>query len=137
MRIPLDRSRRPREASAGRVIVGIRPEAFEDAAFAPGDLPQVEVQVAVLEDLGSDAHVFFQLDAEHVIVEEAVRDEEDEDGSLLADAGQGLTAARVDPRTTAQVGGRITLAVDPARLYFFSPESGESLLGSATAAATA
>ena len=45
-----------------RVVLGIRPESFEDAAFAPG-LPTIDVEVEVLEELGSDAHVFFHVDA--------------------------------------------------------------------------
>ena len=44
-------------------------------------------------------------------------------------------AARVDARTDAKVGSTLRLAVDPARLYFFSPETGESLLGRNGAAA--
>ena len=135
--IPLDRSRRPSSVVDGRVVVGIRPEAFEDAAFAPGDLPQVEVEVSVLEELGSDAHVFFPLDAEAVVVEEATQDNADEDGKILADTGRALTTARVDPRTTADVGKRLRLAVDPARLYFFSPDTGESLRDGAVHAGAA
>jgi multiple sugar transport system ATP-binding protein len=53
--IPLDRARRPGFAAEGRAIVGIRPEAFEDSAFAPSGLPQLDVKVEVLEELGSDA----------------------------------------------------------------------------------
>ena len=48
----------------------------------------------------------------------------------LADEGT-LFTARVDPRTSARVGERITLAVDPARFHFFDPESGRSLVGAA------
>src|SRR3954452_7188601 len=44
LRIPLDRERRPNGRS-DRVIVGIRPEAFEDASFASRDLPRIEVEV--------------------------------------------------------------------------------------------
>jgi hypothetical protein len=36
--------------------------------------------------------------------------------------------ARVDARTEARIGGTVSLAVDPSRLYFFSPETGVSLL---------
>ena len=43
----------------GRVILGIRPEGFEDAAFADPSLPVIEVEVAVLEELGSDTHAIF------------------------------------------------------------------------------
>jgi multiple sugar transport system ATP-binding protein len=126
LEIPLD-GRRP-AASAGRdVIVGIRPEAFEDAAFADSSLPQVDVDVRVLEELGADAHVFFEVDAEAIVVEDARADEEDDEATLFARRDRPLFTARVDPRTSARVGGSVRLAVDPSRLYFFSPETGESL----------
>jgi multiple sugar transport system ATP-binding protein len=126
--IPLDRSRRPKFADGGRVIVGIRPEAFEDVAFSEKGLPQVDVNVDVLEELGSDSHLFFQLGVEPIVVEEARSDDEDDDGQLLAGGDRGFFAARVDARTQAKVGETITLSVDPARLYFFSPETGETLI---------
>jgi multiple sugar transport system ATP-binding protein len=127
LEIPLNGKRPP--ASAGDdVILGIRPEAFEDAAFADPSLPQVDVQVRVLEELGADAHVFFEIDAETVVVEDAVQDDDGEDGQLLAERSTPLFTARVDPRTTARVGGTARLAVDPSRLYFFSPSTGETLL---------
>jgi multiple sugar transport system ATP-binding protein len=129
--IPLDREHRPRFARAGHAIVGIRPEAFEDAEFAPSGLPQIEVRVEVLEELGSDAYVFFEVDTEPIVVEEAVSVDGDEDGQLLAERKRALFAARVDARTRAKVGDTIRLTVDPSRLYFFSPETGESLLSHA------
>jgi multiple sugar transport system ATP-binding protein len=137
IRFPVDRERRP-IGSGDRLIAGIRPEAFEDAAFASRDLPTIDVEVEVLESIGSDAYVFFRVDAEPVIVEDALSDEEDEDGSLLAEENpRALFAARVDARTKAKVGERITLAVDPSRVYYFSPETGESLIGRTLAGATA
>jgi multiple sugar transport system ATP-binding protein len=125
--IPLDRNRLPRAPEAGRAVLGVRPEAFEDAEFAPPGQPQIEVRVDVIEELGSDAFVFFELDSERVVVDETVS-AEDEETSLLADRGRSLFAARVDPRTRARPGAPIRLAVDPSRFYFFSPETGESLL---------
>jgi multiple sugar transport system ATP-binding protein len=137
IRFPVDRERRP-AGSGDTVIAGIRPEAFEDAAFASRDLPTIEVEVEVLESIGSDAYVFFRVDAEPVIVEDALSDDEDEDGSLLAEENpQALFAARVDARTKAKVGERITLAVDPSRVYYFSPETGESLIARTLAGTTA
>jgi hypothetical protein len=44
--------------------------------------------------------------------------------------------ARVDARTKARVGDTVRLAVDPSRLYFFAPDSGESMLDGAVAAAS-
>jgi multiple sugar transport system ATP-binding protein len=132
LRLPLVDGRRPGDQA--RVVVGIRPETLEDAEFAPRDLPQFEVKVEVLEELGADANVFFRLDADRVLVEDALADEPDEDGTLLAGDDQALLAARVDPRTKARVGDTVRLAVDPARLYFFSPDTGQSLSRQAVAA---
>jgi multiple sugar transport system ATP-binding protein len=136
MSVPLDPGRRP---ASGRVIAGIRPEAFEDAAFAGEGLPTLDVEVEVLESIGSDAYVFFRAEgATAVVVEDARSDEREDSGSLLAEEEDtAMFSARVDPRTKAKVGERLTLTVDPSRLYFFSPETGESVLSSSAAAATA
>jgi multiple sugar transport system ATP-binding protein len=48
-----------------------------------------------------------------------------EEGLLPAD--RALFTARVDARTRAQVGQPLELAVDPARLHFFDPETGARL----------
>jgi multiple sugar transport system ATP-binding protein len=124
-RVPLDRGRRaaPRP---GRVVLGIRPESFEDAAFASRDLPTVDVEIVVVEELGSDAHVFFHADAPAVTPE--VLEAEGEDAAQLVDEPCALLNARVDPGTRARVGDPLRLALDPARFHFFDPETGASLL---------
>ena len=106
--------------------MGIRPEAFEDIAFASPDLPTLDVDVVVLEELGSDAHVFFRVDATRLPTP-TEGDEEDEGAELVGDPGS-LLNARVDPRTGAEVGEPLRLAVDPARFHFFDAGSGASLL---------
>jgi multiple sugar transport system ATP-binding protein len=124
-RIPLDPKRRPARRD-GRVILGIRPEAFEDIAFAPQGLPTIDCTVTVLEELGGDAHVFFLVDAPPG-GEARVGSGE---GELLTGEGT-LFTARVDPRTPVRVGEKICLAVDPSGFHFFDPESGKTLLGEA------
>jgi multiple sugar transport system ATP-binding protein len=123
--IPLDPERRPALRDGSRVVLGVRPEGFEDGGVAPAELPRIEVTVEVLEELGSDAHVFFHVDAPRITAEsiEAAGD----DDTLLSGEGSLLTA-RVDPRTSARVGERLQLAVDPRRLHFFDPATGDSLL---------
>jgi multiple sugar transport system ATP-binding protein len=125
-RLPLHPARRPE--ISGRVVLGIRPESFEDASFAPSDLPTVEVEAVVVEELGSDVHVFFPVEASTVAV---AAEETDRDSAELVPEQGALLNARVDPRTSAQVGSRITLSVDPARFHFFALDTGESLLGEA------
>jgi len=108
--------------TADRVVLGIRPESFEDAAFAPGR-PTIQVRVEVLEELGSDAHVFFQVDAPPMTAE--VLESASESALLAVD--RALFTARVDARTAATVGGTLELAVDAARFHFFDPQTGERL----------
>jgi multiple sugar transport system ATP-binding protein len=128
--VPLARAR---AVPDGPVILGIRPEAFEDTAFAPG-LPTIEVVVEVLEDLGSDAHVFFTVDARSITAELLEAAAADEHG-LIADGG-ALFTARVDARTAARVGDRLELAVDSERLHFFDPQTGARLVSQGVPGAT-
>ena len=124
--LPLDRERRPRRADGGRVILGLRPESFEDAAFAEPGLPQIEIAVGVLEDLGADAHVIFSIDAPQVDAAD-LRAARENDDALLVDEG-ALFNARIDPRSGARRGGHLRLALDPSRLHFFDARTGDSLL---------
>ena len=126
--VPLDPVRRPSQG-ARRVVLGIRPEAFEDAAFASGDLPRVDVGVEVQEELGADIHLFFTVEAPSITAETLEAAEGDE-SSLLA-RNHALFTARVDARSRARVGDRIRLAVDPARFHFFDPATGAGLVAAA------
>ncbi|MGH3083355.1 MAG: ABC transporter ATP-binding protein [Gaiellaceae bacterium] len=122
-RVPLDPRRRP-SGQPKDVVLGIRPESFEDAAFAPSGLPTIEVSVAVLEELGADSHAFFRVDAPRITAEMLeARDE----ATLLAEP-TALFSARVDPKTRARVGEPLELAVDPSAFHFFDRDSGKALV---------
>jgi multiple sugar transport system ATP-binding protein len=126
-RVPLDPVRRPARDIAS-VVLGIRPEAFNDAAHAKAHLPHVDVTVDVIEELGSDTHVFFRVAAPRVTIE--TRNAFADEAALLAEE-DSLFTARVDPATTARPGASLKLAVDPASFHFFDVRSGESLLPAA------
>ena len=104
------------------LIAGIRPEAFEDARFADPSLPQIDVDVQVVEDLGADAHVIFQIDAPRVDVTE-VREAAGDDEALLA-TDRATFTARVDPQTAARAGQRLRLSVDASKFHYFDPATG-------------
>jgi multiple sugar transport system ATP-binding protein len=110
----------------GPVVLGIRPESFEDAAYADPSLPRIDVVVNVVEELGSDSHVIFSIDAPRVDTEEVRESREGADESLLA-GDRAVFNARVDPRTAAAGGAPLRLAVDPARFHFFDRHSGENI----------
>jgi multiple sugar transport system ATP-binding protein len=124
--VPLDPERRPAGLSEN-VVLGIRPESFEDAAFAPAGQPTIDVPVAVLEELGADSHVFFRVDAPRITAE--ILEAQDE-ATLLAEP-TALFSARVDPKTRARVGEQLELAVDASAFHFFDRGSGKALLSSA------
>jgi multiple sugar transport system ATP-binding protein len=115
------------QRGAGRVVVGIRPEAFEDAALADPSLPTFEVAVEVVEELGPDTHVIFPIDAPPVDMRE-VREAAGDDDALVPDDRAKFTA-RVSPETRAAPGATLRLAVDPVKFHFFDPDGGERLVG--------
>jgi multiple sugar transport system ATP-binding protein len=130
-RVPLDRRRRPAAPAGSRVVLGIRPEAFEDAELAAPGLPTIEARVEVAEELGSDAHLLFPVEAQPVTAELLEAAEADQAGLLVSDSA--LITARVDARTRARAGTSVRLAVDPGRFHFFEPETGASLRPQAVA----
>ncbi len=115
----------------GRLILGIRPTDFEHAATAEAELPRVRVKPDVVEDLGSEHHVIFTLDAPRVTAEavRAASDEGDDEVKLFAD-GRAVFTACVDARRTIASGSEVELAIDHRRLHFFDPATGLALAGS-------
>jgi len=125
-RIPLDSAQRPSSSRSGQVVLGIRPEAFQDLAFSDPGLPRLEVGVDVIEDLGADVHVIFRVDSPRVDIEDVRAAAEEADVAPVDDDRASFTA-RVDSRSAARVGERVTLTVDPDAFHFFDRATGRSL----------
>ena len=91
-----------------KVIMGIRPSDFEDAALGDASWARLPVTVGVTEELGTEIHVIFTIDAppaEHAAISSAAerREEEDEAVAALA-SGKSLWTARVSSRSAAAPG---------------------------------
>src|SRR5215207_6176167 len=123
-RIPLPRKHRP-AAAPGPIVLGIRPESFEDGEVADPSLPRLRVNVAVLEELGSDTHVIFPVAAERVHAGDE-RHPDDDAETLIAADGTAFNA-RVTAATRARAGRPLELAVNPAGFHYFDVSSGENL----------
>jgi multiple sugar transport system ATP-binding protein len=112
-----------------KVILGIRPSDFEDAeVWRDERLPVIEVTADVVEDLGSEAHVLFTVEAPPVQVEGVVEDAEG--GApipLVAAQGTSVFTAAVDARTAARSGRGARLSVSPARFHFFDRDTGRAV----------
>jgi multiple sugar transport system ATP-binding protein len=124
--LKLHPDRRPASGSGGRVILGIRPESFEDTALADPSLPTIEVEATVLEEIGSDVHVIFTIDAPRVETEELRAAADHEEEGLIAD-DRAVWNARVDSKTKMKAGEKVRLAVDSSQFYFFDPDTSLSL----------
>jgi multiple sugar transport system ATP-binding protein len=114
------------------VILGIRPEDFEDASLDSGTPADRRVKIAVdlTEPLGAEVLVYFSTAATGVVSSAAAADVgEDADVRLGADGDGDKTrmCARVSPRTRIRIGQGAELAVDTKRLYFFDPETREAV----------
>jgi multiple sugar transport system ATP-binding protein len=117
----------PRAPRLERVVLGIRPEAF---ALGNPALPTIDVRVEVVEDLGSEAHVFFHVDAPPITAE--VLESAPEEGLLGAD--RALFTARVDAGAAPAVGSTVALGVDVERFHYFDADTGARLTGEPMAA---
>jgi multiple sugar transport system ATP-binding protein len=120
------------------VIVGVRPE---DLTPCPDGTPgALTVDVRAVERLGSELHAYFAIDARPASGPAAVPLSRGPAGAVplsrvprtAADADAGLPGAahngvaRLDPRVAVRPGARVTLRVDPGRLYFFDPATGQA-----------
>ncbi|MGH9150885.1 MAG: ABC transporter ATP-binding protein [Acidimicrobiales bacterium] len=119
------------------VAAGIRPEDMEDAALA-ADAPadrRLSVTTDLVEAMGSDVYVHFDLDAPPVVTEETrelAEDVDAEQARQLADARSSARAnvvARCSPRTAARHGQRLEVVVDTSRFHFFDLGTGASIGG--------
>jgi len=118
------------EGTERRVILGIRPHDFHLATGAPTDLPRLTVHTEVVEDLGTEQHVIFPIDAPRVSAEAvraAIEVGSEDEGVLLADDQRALFTASIDAYRPVAVGSRVELAVDHRQLHFFDPDTGEAL----------
>ncbi|ADB52836.1 ABC transporter ATP-binding protein [Conexibacter woesei] len=117
--------------AGSKVVVGVRPSAFELAEFADASAPRLSARLEVVENLGDEIHAIFPLDAPRVDVDAAVGVEQAGDEQLLVDERALFTAALV-PRRSLSPGDEVELAIDTSRLQFFDPESGLALAGPTT-----
>jgi multiple sugar transport system ATP-binding protein len=113
-----------------KVILGIRPSDFEDGTIADASWSRFPVTVGVTEELGSEIHVIFTIDAppvDHPSISDASRaegEEDDETGVSALAGGKSLWTARVSARSGVRPGSSLELGVDTSRLHFFDPETG-------------
>ena len=114
-----------------KVILGIRPSDFEDAGLGDSQWGTMRVTTGITEELGTEIHVIFTIDAppvEHASLTKAADTDDDaEEAASALVGGKSLWMARVSARSQAKPGQPIELGVDTRNLQFFDPASGLSI----------
>jgi multiple sugar transport system ATP-binding protein len=106
-----------------RLVLGIRPEDFEDAALATGggDGRVLTAPVTLLEALGSEIMVHFRLDA--TTVDSGDPDAVEEAGGESAANAVG----RFNPRSTVRMGETAQIAVATENAHFFDHDTRQAI----------
>jgi multiple sugar transport system ATP-binding protein len=111
------------------VIVGVRPEHFEDAALDERDgagRMRFRAKVDLVESMGSELYAYFSVSGGEV--RDAQLDE------IAADAGMedlpssgSQVVARLDAASRARAGSEVEMTLDTAQIHLFEREGGHSL----------
>jgi multiple sugar transport system ATP-binding protein len=117
------------------LIVGIRPEDFEDAALVGAGTQGAtfRASIDVLEAMGSEFYAHFTVSAEGHQVQDNVELQE-----LQQDAGGGALSApdafdvvaRLDQASRVRTHEPAELWINASKIHFFDPDSGRSLAAS-------
>jgi multiple sugar transport system ATP-binding protein len=129
-RAPLSKRRQLLNYSGKDVILGVRPEDFEDAEFVSNADPDaiLNVEVALAEPMGAEIVAHFEVDAPPVRTKNArdlVADVGDQD---LSETGKAIFTARINPKSSARDGRPLKVVADLTRLYFFDPDTEAAIL---------
>jgi multiple sugar transport system ATP-binding protein len=131
VRLSAERAGRLKEEKvAGEVVVGIRPEDFEDAALVEGAKREhgstISAKPDVVESLGSEAFAYFPVPGPASAAAELERVTR-EVGAGDAPGSESTFVARLDPATTAHEGVPLNLWFDTRKLHLFDAETGKAL----------
>jgi multiple sugar transport system ATP-binding protein len=113
------------------VIIGVRPEDFEDANFAPEGHAgwTFEAPIELTESMGSEIYAHFDFEQREVLESEELKElQEDAGTSDVPQSGaSGHAVARVDAASEVRAGQRSKLWLDTEKIHLFDPSSGQSL----------
>jgi multiple sugar transport system ATP-binding protein len=117
---------------AREVLIGIRPEHFEDATIEPEGPGRMKfkAKIDVVESMGSELYVYFDVQTQQEVqsddLAELAKDAGMEDLPSAGGGGQHVVA-RVDSASRAVAGGEIELTLETEEIKLFDPEGGRSL----------
>jgi multiple sugar transport system ATP-binding protein len=129
----------PESFTNKEVVLGIRPEHIEDsgteAAEAIGGSEganTMEVEPQVIESMGSEKYLYFEVGGEQAAHLQSLGDMTDdeapeENGGGSADESGEMMVARVSAESVAKEGQQMRLVIDSSKVKLFDPESEEAI----------
>jgi multiple sugar transport system ATP-binding protein len=126
LRQALERASAPRD-----LIVGIRPENFEDASLVTADARPLGItfsaEIDVLESMGSDVYVYFTTDFGQSVDAAELQELAQDSGRADTGASGETVAARLDAATRVREGQGADLWLDVRAIHVFDPSTGKNL----------
>jgi multiple sugar transport system ATP-binding protein len=136
-----ERGHDPEQYANKEIVLGVRPEHIEDAgteeAAAMGGAEgsnTMEVEAQVIESMGSEKYVYFDVGREQHAHLQSVAEMTDEvEGGADEEAGGGsaedtsgeLMVARVSAESEAREGEKMRLVIDSSKIHLFDLETEE------------
>jgi multiple sugar transport system ATP-binding protein len=116
-----------RGGASRQVILGVRPTGFSPAA--DNGWPVLNAVPEVVEELGDERYVVFDIDAPRVDTDatRAAVEARTADDALLLPEDRARFTVRLPTEVAVAVGKPLSLALNPERLYFFDPDTGDTL----------
>jgi len=109
------------------IVIGLRPEIFFNAEPTTPDDQSLPATVVIIEQLGSEAYVHFDVEVPPVVtpdIQELLADQ-GQDPSVLGDLTK--FTAKVDPDRAPKMDDQIRLSVDTTKLHFFDRATGSAI----------
>jgi multiple sugar transport system ATP-binding protein len=113
------------------VVIGVRPEDFEDAQFAPEGHEgwTFEAPIELTESMGSEIYAHFDFEQGEQLESEELRELEADAGTsdVPQSGASGHAVARVDAGSDVRAGQRSKLWLNTEKIHIFDPSDGRSL----------
>jgi multiple sugar transport system ATP-binding protein len=117
------------------VIIGIRPQDFEDAEFKSDASEEERIKISpdLVEAIGTETLVHFEVNAPIVLTDDMRELAEDTGAGEAerlqerAEEGRNEFVAQLDPKTKIATGREADLVVDSSRLHFFDTETSQGI----------
>jgi multiple sugar transport system ATP-binding protein len=124
-----------------QIVLGIRPEALNDAALSSDDRQaRLRGRAELREALGSEVLMHFSVEARAAVTEEVRELAEDvgDDRTIeqLSAPGRTTLVGRFSPQTRIREGDEIQVAIDDRALHLFDPSTGDVIEDRSAFAAT-